>query len=147
MPELKEIADFRQRAIVDHIPIRVAEGDRALIRGGVIPRAGGSVRIAGYAANETRLAIDSGGWNLLVSSDVAWPGWRAYWNGERQPPVVVNGAFVGCFIPPGRGTLVLRYRPDAFDQGLRAAAAGVALLIVAMLLLRAIPRPTESGSA
>lgn len=132
----KEIADFRRNAIVDHVPIRVAEQARPFVAGGEIALRSGRVRVTSYEAGATELAVDSDGWNLLVSSDVAWPGWRAYWNGERQPPVVVNGAFLGVFIPPGRGTLVLRYRPDAFDQGLRASAWGVALLLATLFALQ-----------
>ena len=90
--------------------------------------AGGSVSVRRYGANDTALDITSNGWNLLVSSDVHWPGWRAYWNGRHQPPVIVNGAFLGCFIPPGRGQLVFRYRPDEFTRGLKLGAAGVILL-------------------
>jgi hypothetical protein len=115
----KQIRDFRVDAIVDHVPANVPAHDLG----------GGTVTVRRYGANDTALDITSNGWNLLVSSDVNWPGWRAYWNGRRQPPVVVNGAFLGCFIPPGRGQLVFRYMPDEFIRGLKLSAIGVALLI------------------
>ena len=92
---------------------------------------GGDVRIHRYGHNASVLDIDSTGWNLLVSSDVSWPGWRAYWNGTRQPSVIVNGAFVGCFIPPGKGQLTLRYAPQEFTQGARVSA--VTLVLVSMI--------------
>jgi hypothetical protein len=117
----KAIRDFRVDALVDHVPAKVlAHADQQL--------RGGNATVRRYDANETALDITSNGWNLLVSSDVNWPGWRAYWNGQRQRPVIVNGAFLGCFIPPGRGQLVFRYRPDEFTRGLQLSAAGVALL-------------------
>jgi hypothetical protein len=117
----KQIRDFRAEALVDHVPANVlAQADHQL--------GGGSVSVRRYGANDTALDITSNGWNLLVSSDVHWPGWRAYWNGRRQRPVIVNGAFLGCFIPPGRGQLVFRYRPDEFTRGLKLSVAGAALL-------------------
>jgi hypothetical protein len=118
----KQIRDFRVDALVDQIPAKVfAQSDQQL--------GGGSVTVHRYAANDTALDITSNGWNLLVTSDVNWPGWRAYWNGRRQRPVIVNGAFLGCFIPPGRGQLVFRYRPDEFTRGLQLSAAGLLLLV------------------
>jgi hypothetical protein len=114
----KQIRDFRVDALVDHLPSNVLAHDLG----------GGSVSVRRYGANETALDVTSNGWNLLVSSDAYWPGWRAYWNGRRQRPVIVNGAFLGCFIPPGRGRFVFRYRPDEFTRGLQLSAVGLALL-------------------
>jgi hypothetical protein len=117
----KQIRDFRVDALVDHIPPNVfAQPDQQL--------GGGSVSVLRYGDNDTALDVTSNGWNLLVSSDVHWPGWRAYWNGRRQRPVIVNGAFLGCFIAPGKGQLVFRYRPDEFTRGLTLSAAAVVLL-------------------
>ena len=121
----REIADFRREALVDHLPEKVSRATNALEAG---KGADGSVVVREYRANGATLDVVSNGWNLLVSSDVHWPGWRAYWNGDRQPPVIVNGAFVGVFVPPGEGTLELRYAPDEFDDGLRAAGVGILAL-------------------
>lgn len=125
------IKDFWQETLVDHIPapIRAATPtlDGTHVRGGL-------VRVQSYRPNGTTLEVESNGWNLLVSSDVHWPGWRAYWNGKRQPPVIVNGAFLGCFVPPGQGVLELRYHPTEFDHGLRAAGIGALVLLGIVLL-------------
>ena len=63
-----------------------------------------------------------------MTSDADWPGWRLAWNGKRLPAVVVNGAFLGAFVPPGRGVVELRYRPRELDTGL-ASVAGALLLL------------------
>ena len=121
------ITDFRDRAIASAAPFPGASAELA----------GGQVRVLDYAPARTLLEIDSRGLSLLVSSDVHWPGWRAYWNGVRKDIVTVNGAFVGVFVPPGRGRLELRYRPREVDDGLVAAAAGLLLLT---LMTRLMPR-------
>lgn len=125
----KEIRDFWTEALVDQVPGDILRAAPVLNQPGVI-MGGGDVHIRRYDENTTLLDVMSNGWNLLVSSDVDWPGWRAYWNGRRQPSVIVNGAFLGCFIPPGRGQLEFRYLPDEFTQGVRASITGVAILMI-----------------
>lgn len=139
----REIRDYGTDAMVDHVPKQVLSAAPILNQARVLLR-GGDVRIRHYGDNTTLLDVTSNGWNLLVSSDVHWPGWRAYWNGKRQPPVIVNGAFLGCFIPPGKGRLELRYRPDEFTNGLRAAGAGIALLIILGIALEMRKRRTKA---
>jgi hypothetical protein len=129
----KQIRDFAVEALVDHIPTKVLQAQPDLAKPGH-HLTGGVVTIQDYGTNTTTLDLTSDGWNLLVSSDVHWPGWRAYWNGKRQPPVIVNGAFLGCFIPPGKGQLTFRYLPDEFTQGLRASAVGAILIGIAGLV-------------
>lgn len=123
-----EIRDYRERALVDHIPPHVHDA------AGEIPRdtAGGDVRVLRYGPNDVELAVESRGWNLLVSSDEWWPGWRAYWNGRRMPHVRVNGAFVGMFVPPGRGVARFRYRPREFERGMAVSIATAIALLAAM---------------
>jgi hypothetical protein len=124
----REIGDYRIEALVDHVPGEVLRA-QPLLSQPVLLR-GGNVRIRKYGDNATLLDVTSDGWNLLVTSDVHWPGWHACWNGQRQPPVTVNGAFLGCFIPPGKGRLELRYQPDELTNGLRASGVGIAILLV-----------------
>ncbi len=135
----KQIRDFWTEALVDHIPAKVLRAAPTLSEPNFV-LAGGDVRIRRYGPNGTVLDVTSNGWNLLVSSDVHWPGWRAYWNGQRQPPVIVNGAFLGCFIPPGSGRLEFRYVPDEFTKGVRASGVGAALLVIVAIGLAARKR-------
>jgi hypothetical protein len=127
----KQIRDFWTEALVDHIPQKVLTSEPSLGNAGIVLRRG-ELTLRKYTSNTTVLDVVSDGWNLLVSSDVHWPGWRAYWNGRRQPTVIVNGAFVGVFIPPGRGRAVLRYAPTEYDDGLRLGAVGLLVLSIAL---------------
>jgi hypothetical protein len=118
------VSDFRDIAFVDHVPEKIKR------LGADFPQRGGVVEIVSYRPNETRLRVQSRGWNLLVSSDAHSPGWRAYWNDERIPPVIVNGAFLGCFVPPGNGVLRFRYAPEELDDAFRACGMGLLLMII-----------------
>jgi hypothetical protein len=112
-----------------HVPSKIrAMSHDALPRVG----AGGTV-VLRRVAPDFAMDVDSRGWNLLGSTVPWWNGWRVYWNGERLPPVRIGNLYVGTFVPPGVGTIRVRYRPDQFDQGLRLAVAGVLLLIVTLL--------------
>jgi hypothetical protein len=134
IPLLKKIADFRTEAVVHDIPPSLAADAPHLANGVSAPRA---VRLRAYGAREAQLDVDAASaWSLVCSSDVDWPGWRAYWNGRRLPVVTVNGAFAGAFVPPERGTLVLRYWPKALVDGGRVGAVSAMLLVLAIFMWR-----------
>lgn len=138
IPKMKALRNFAADAVVTHVPPQVARRAPQLLAedaDGFHASAGGAVRVVRYTANGAELDVDSRGWSLLVSSDADWPGWRAWWNGKRQPVVTIDNAFLGVFVPPGHGKLVLRYRPDAFLDGLRISGAGT-LIALGLLVLR-----------
>jgi hypothetical protein len=134
---VSRLTSFRHFATVDHVPEKVAQlsnstlprlGEGALLKGD-----GASLAMRRVPDGHFVVDVESRGWNLLVSSEPFWTGWRVYWNGERMPPVSVNCAFIGTFVPPGRGTIELRYHPAVWDSALRLCAAGVLLLILTLL--------------
>ncbi|HEX2831526.1 MAG TPA: YfhO family protein [Thermoanaerobaculia bacterium] len=55
------------------------------------------------------------GW--VVISDCAWKGWKATIDGARMPPRRANAAFLGLFVPAGRHTVRVVYRPASFVRG------------------------------
>src|SRR5258706_552252 len=114
----------RGSASVDHIPAKIAR----MSGGAMWSGDGGTV----VPLRPLVVRVTSRGWNLLVASEPWSSAWRVYWNGQRLPPVRVNGAFVGTFVPPGTATIELRYRPAALDDGLRLALAGIVLLAVTL---------------
>src|SRR5258706_3714995 len=127
-------------ASVDHVPARIVRMSGGAMWNGT----GGTV----VPLRPFVVRVTSRGWNLLVASEPWSSAWRVYWNGQRLPPVRVNGAFVGTFVPPGTATIELRYRPAALDDGLRLALAGVVLLARTLpwrlYLLLATPPATRS---
>jgi hypothetical protein len=128
----KGIHDFAQTALVDRLPDHFERAEPGA------PLAGGSgtAKIVDYGPNGARLEVSSDGWNLLVSSDTHWPGWRATFRGRELDVVTVNGAFTGVFVPPGAGTLELRYRPAGWVAGLWMSGVAAVLLVVLSFLCR-----------
>ena len=116
---LKQVRDFRATTFVDAIPP------------GVAPSGTGRVVVRRYSANGAELDVESSGWNLLATSEPDWPGWRASYDGRPANLVRVNGAFIGIFVPPGRGAVRFEYRPRAFIAG--AAISGCAALILVLV--------------
>ena len=115
----RDIADYREQAIVEWKPVNVPDRYR-----------GGTVRIRSYEANRTALDVQSRGWNLLVTSDTHWPGWQARIDGRAAEVVRVNAAFNGVFVPPGATKIELEYPPPELLQGLIAGIVGLVLLAV-----------------
>ena len=69
-----------------------------------------------------------------------WPGWRAEAAGAALRIETVNHAFVGMWLPAGKHTVRLTYRPPSFALGLGALAAG--LVCAAVIAATARPRPS-----
>ncbi len=67
---------------------------------------------------------------FVATSLPDWPGWVAEEGTRRLPLETVNHAFVGVWIPPGRHTIRLSYRPDSWSLGLAALGAGAAAALL-----------------
>lgn len=111
------LADYRVQTIVDRKPAHVPS-----------QFAGGDVRVVRYEANRTVLDVDSRGWNLLVTSDTFWPGWKVRINGRPHEPVKVFGTFLGLYVPPGKARIELFYWPDELTHAFIAGGVGLLLL-------------------
>jgi hypothetical protein len=145
IPRLQRMTDLRHDAVVHDIPPSIVEQAPQLAHANVsTPR---EVRVKASSTRERQLDVAAGsGWSVIVTHDVDWPGWRAYWNGHRQPVVTVNGAFAGAFVPPEKGTLELRYWPAVFLDGVRVSGAALVLFaIAAVVLSRASLRAKGEG--
>lgn len=74
---------------------------------------------------------ESAGRAFVATSIPDWPGWRAKAEaGTSIPLETVNHAFVGFWLPPGRHSVRLNYRPSSWSLGLAAAAAGFAAAVL-----------------
>lgn len=88
----------------------------------------GRVDIVRAANNEYELRVDVPHETTIKASITFWPGWRVKHNGKTLKPGVVDGAFIGFVVPPGKGTVTLKYAPASFWGGVIAAIVMLALL-------------------
>lgn len=85
-----------------------------------------------------------GGW--LVWSQVFYPGWEAYVNGERAPLRRANHAFQTVALPAGPWRVEILYRPGTMWMGLAAAMlAMMGLMLWGVRRLEILPRELQKG--
>ena len=107
--------------------VAVVEGTAAALPAGGLP-AGGTVRVLRYGAREVELETDTPQPALLVTSEVSYPGWRAWVAGRELPLLMTNGAFRGLPVPGGRHRVLMRFAPRILWYGLALSALGWALV-------------------
>jgi len=93
----------------------------------------GEVRVLRYTAREVDLETDTTAGAFLVSSEVHYPGWRAWVGGRERPLVLTNGAFRGLAVPAGRHRVRMRFAPRILWWGLGVSALGGGLLGLVVL--------------
>ena len=92
-----------------------------------------TVRVRAFADDEIRLEAATSRHGLLVTSELAYPGWAVAVDGAARPLVVVNGGFRAVALAPGRHQVVFAYRPWRSRAGL-AVSAACALLLLGLAL-------------
>lgn len=92
---------------------------------------GDRTRVTGYESNRIELSTATGARGLLVLSEVYYPGWKAYVDGERVPIQRADHLLRAVPIPAGEHTVELRYEPWTLRAGLAiSTVAATALLAV-----------------
>lgn len=92
----------------------------------------GTVRVLRYSAQEIELETEATAPVFLVSSEVYYPGWRAWVDDQPQPLALTNGAFRGLAVPAGLHRIRMRFAPGILWQGLALSALAVAALGVCL---------------
>jgi len=80
-----------------------------------------------------RIEVFAQGPDLLVLSEVDYPGWRALVNGISAPIQSVAGLLRGVSLNPGMNHIVFTFRPLSLTAGLLLCAIGV-LFVMATLI-------------
>jgi len=108
--------------------------------------AAGSARLSSYKAEKVVARSDAPRRSLLVLTDVHYPGWKAYVDGQEAPVERVDYLLRGVMVPAGRHIVEFRYEPLSVRAGLIISVLGlVALLSAAGLGLRRRRRSDHLG--
>jgi hypothetical protein len=90
------------------------------------------VRIAEYSPSEVKLRVETSAPRYLVTSEVNYPGWLAFLDGQEQPILMTNAAFRGLAVPAGNHEIVFRFRPVILLWS--AGVSAIAFLVLSWLL-------------
>ena len=86
------------------------------------------MRVLRYRAREVEVETDAAAPAFLVTSEVYYPGWRAWVDQTEQPLVLTNGAFRGLPVPAGRHRIRMRFAPRILWCGLAVSVLGWGLV-------------------
>lgn len=86
-------------------------------------------RVTEYEANRIELSAATGARGLLVLSEVYYPGWNAYVDGERVPIHRANHLLRAVPLPAGEHTVELRYEPWTLRVGIAISAISAAAML------------------
>ena len=74
------------------------------------------------------------GW--LMQSDIWYPGWKAFLDGQAVPLERMDFAFRGIYIPEGKHEIQLDYQPLSFRYGLWISILSLIVLVTLLFLLK-----------
>ena len=81
---------------------------------------------------------------LIVLSEVYYPAWHAYVDGQPTPVYVADHALRAVAVPAGPHTVEMRYESAALSAGLIISVAAAAVLLgLAIGTVRAARRPLK----
>lgn len=101
-------------------------------------------RVTGYESNRIELSTATGARGMLVLSEVYYPGWKAYVDGEQVPLHRADYLLRAVPVPAGEHTVELRYEPWTLRAG--TAVSLVTALGLAGLIVVRVRRPGSAGS-
>jgi hypothetical protein len=129
--------DPRRVAILEDAPPPLAEPDD--------PSAD-EVQVASYADDRIVWRARTSAAALLVTSEVTYPAWHAYLDGQPVPIRTADIALRGVDVSPGQHVIEMRYESTALRAGLAISLATALLLVCVAILHIAFTRRLSGGS-
>jgi len=94
----------------------------------------GSAHIKNYSPNYIKIDTLSDGSAVLFLSDVYYPGWKAYVDGNQTQVYRADFTFRSIIVPKGTHSVTFVYDPISFKLGLFFAGIGIILIFVTFAL-------------
>ncbi|MDR3127523.1 MAG: YfhO family protein [Tannerellaceae bacterium] len=92
-----------------------------------------SVELVEYRPPYLRYVTRSQGEGLAVFSEIYYPGWKAYIDGEEVTPLQVDWLLRGLRIPEGSHEVVFRFEPGPFEAAVWVSSLSSFLLLLLLL--------------
>jgi hypothetical protein len=89
-----------------------------------------NVAITKWRGDSYELRVNAPREAEVASSVAYWPGWRVTLNGHALKPRILYGAFLGFTIPPGAGTVRVRFVPLSFWGGVAVSLLTIGVLAI-----------------
>jgi hypothetical protein len=94
------------------------------------------VKVTAYAPQRIELQTANAQPGFLVLSEIYYPGWEAWVDGQRAPVERVNFTLRGVELSPGEHRVEFIFRSPSFRNGAAWLLAGVMLLLLGALIVR-----------
>jgi Bacterial membrane protein YfhO len=111
-------------------PIRFERPDGTEVTSGP-----GTVVLRTMEDDDVRLEATARQPAMLFLADLAYPGWKAYVDGQETQIYRADYLFRSVFVPAGKHTVEFVYRPRSFRLGLLITLVGTAVVTGALLRL------------
>jgi hypothetical protein len=85
---------------------------------------------AGIVWSPNRIAVTADGPGLLVLSEIAYPGWRAWVDGQERQVQVVSGLLRGVQLEAGPHAVIFAFRPASLYLGIALFLIGCAWMLI-----------------
>jgi hypothetical protein len=103
--------------------------------------------VARYTAHRVDVEVQTPAPGILVLSDVYYPGWQVWINGERAQLLQVNHALRGVYLPAGDHSVAFIFRPTVFYVGLGTTGVTTLAIVVVVVWMLRNQRLTPSHQA
>ena len=83
----------------------------------------------GFSPTSLTAAVETSGDQLLVFSQIFYPGWQVSIDGQPAELLQVNVVQTGVVAPAGHHTVQLVFKPASFGWGIIISIVGVLILV------------------
>lgn len=119
--------DVYKTAIIDECPITETE-HKDLYE--INPYAEKSSVICRNVSNNSLIYdVDSESSGILVTTELYYPGWQVFVNGEQRTLLKVDGTNRGVIVPSGTSTVEFRFRPVGYQAGITLQFLAIATVV------------------